>query len=146
MKNTDKMILEAVQAAIDRAEAAGENWSEWVDTTLESIGETLHEDQEFRRDHDTIARLADGREIYCETSSSGELKFTNLVREYSVSVDDIGSSIVRARNFSEAIRKAKIWLSSGEWESNDPVTLCVYGSDGQAHIDIFPQSGVVCEL
>jgi hypothetical protein len=145
MKNTDAMILEAVEGAINRANDAGENWSEWVDTTLESIGETLHEDQEFRRDHDTIARLADGREIYCEASSSGELKFTNLVRDYSVSVDDIGASIVRARNFSEAIRKAKIWLASGEWESDDPVTLCVYGADGQAHIDIFPQSGIVCK-
>lgn len=145
MKNTDKMILEAVQAAIDRAEAAGENWSEWVDTTLESIGETLHEDQDFGRDHDIIARLADGREIYCETDGSGGYGITNLVRDYSAEIDDDSKSVIRARNISEALRKAKSWVASREWRTNDPVNLLVYGADGETDIDIFPQSGVVCK-
>ena len=146
MKNTDKMILEAVQAAIDRAEAAGENWSEWVDLALEAIGETLHEDQDFGRDHDIIARLADGREIYCETDGSGGYGITNLVRDYSAEIDDESKTVIKARNISEALRKAKSWVASREWRTNDPVNLLVYGADGETDIDIFPQSGVVCKL
>ena len=146
MKNTDAMILEAVEGAINRANDAGENWAEWFDTTLESIGETLHEDQEFGRDHDIIARLADGREIYCETDGSGGYGITNLVRDYSAEIDDDSKKAIRARNISEALRMAKSWVASKEWRTNDPVNLLVYGPDGEIDIDIFPQSGVVCEL
>lgn len=144
--NTDAKILETVEGAINRANDAGENWVDFVDPALEAIGEELHEDQDFGRDHDIIARLADGREIYCETDGSGSYGITNLYREYCADIDnsDGGLTTIQARNISEAVRKAKGWVSSKEWRTNDPVVLCVWGCDGETTIHILPQSGVVC--
>lgn len=147
MGNTDAMILEVVERAINRANDAGENWADFVDDALLAIGEELHEDQDFGRDHEIIARLADGREIYCETDGSGGYGITNLYRHYDCDIDggEGGESTVLARNLSEAVRRARKWVAAGEWRTNDAVILCVWGCDGETTIRLLPQSGVVCE-
>lgn len=142
MRNTDQVILETVERAINRANDAGENWADFVDDALLAIGEELHEDQDFGRDHDIIARLGDGREIYCETDGSGGYGITNLYRYYDCDINggEGGESVVLARNLSEAVRRAREWVSflRSYRRVNDPVVLCVWGCDGETTIDIPP--------
>jgi len=108
--NQDALILSIVAQTIEDCNENGENWADCVDANLEANGIELHDDRPDGRDHNIIARLADGREVYHETDGSGGLNLTNMVFTYDFEIDDIQIRTFRARNLSEAVRTAKNWL------------------------------------
>ena len=108
--NQDALILSIVAKTVEDCEQNGTNWADCVDDRLEENGIELHDDRPDGRNHEIIARLADGREVYHETDGSGGLAITNMVFTYDFEIDDIQIRTFRARNISEAVRTAKNWL------------------------------------
>jgi hypothetical protein len=132
----DSLILFIVADTIAQCERDGTDWSQYVDDNLEANGFTLHDDKPDGRDHNIIARLADGREVYCETDGSGSYGITNKYWHYSYQIEGLDGSedTVTARNLSEAVRIAKAWLSVKYLASlklTKPSSLWVSGPDGE---------------
>lgn len=132
----DSFILSIVEKTVKECEREGTNWSEVIDDRLEANGIELHDDRPDGRDHNTIARLADGREVYCETDGSGSLGITNKYWHYNYEIEGLEGSedTVSARNLSEAVRIAKDWLCVKYLASLDlakPSSLWVSGPDGE---------------
>jgi hypothetical protein len=136
----DSFILSIVERTVKECEREGTNWGEVIDDRLEENGIELHDDKPDGRDHNIIARLADGREVYCETDGSGSYGITNKYWTYNYEIEGLEGSedTVTARNLSEAVRIAKgkyhYWLSVTHLASlklTKPSSLWVSGPDGE---------------
>jgi len=141
----DSFILSIVEKTVKECEREGTNWAEVIDDRLEAKGIALHDDKPDGRDHNIIARLADGREVYCETDGSESLGITNKYWNYNYEIEGLDGSedTVSARNLSEAIRIAKAWLSVkylASLELTKPSSLWVSGPDGEHGESITIQS------
>ena len=141
---SDIKILQIVSDSISWAESIGENWSEYVDSRLADAGVELHDEQPDGRDHECIARLADGREIYLETDGNFPgYMITNTYHEYTAEIDggQGGSTIIRARNNYEAEIMAKKWVEAGEWKTAGTAELSIYNRhyETSATIEIAPR-------
>lgn len=135
--NQDALILSIVAQTIGDCNENGTNWADCVDDNLEANGIELHDDRPDGRDHELIARLADGREVYHETDGSGGLRITNMVLDYNFEIDDIQIKTFRARNLSEAVRTAKNWYLHNR-NPNTKSKLWVGGRDGEHYWDHTP--------
>lgn len=134
--NQDALILSIVAQTIDDCNENGTNWADCVDDNLEANGIELHDDRPDGRDHELIARLADGREVYHETDGSGGLKITNMVFNYNFEIDGVQIRTFRARNLSEAVRTAKNWILHGNNKNPDSnAKMWVGGRDGEHYWD-----------
>lgn len=122
MKIGNTQICRIVRDAIDMANRMGENWADVVDDALVMAGVEIHDEQPDGRDHDTIVRLADGREVYC---TNGDYGITDFVWEYWCQIDggEGGEATIHARNWWEAKRKATEWAQAGDWKQAGPVTV-----------------------
>lgn len=132
----DSFILSVVESAVKECEREGTRWADCVDDRLEANGIELHDDRPDGRDQNIIARLADGREVYCETDGSGSYGITNKYWTYNYEIEGLDGSedTVTARNLSEAVRIAKAWLSVrylASLELTKPSTLWLSGPDGE---------------
>ena len=132
----DSFILSIVEKTVKECEREGTNWAEVIDDRLEANGIALHDEKPDGRDHNIIARLADGREIYHETDGSGGLGITNKYWTYNYEIEGLEGSedTVAARNLSEAVRIAKDWLCVKYLASTKltkPSSLWVSGPDGE---------------